>query len=101
MLSEKITIASFGQSCPGKSAVTFIWAAIPYRMEWRYGLSAHKVIALDAGHVCQNLYLASESIDAGVCAIAAYHQEEMDELLKLDGEEEFTIYIASVGKIKK
>lgn len=101
MLSKKMIIASLGQSYPGKSAVTFIWVAIPYRMEWRYGLAAHKVIAMDAGHVCQNLYLACESIDAGTCAIAAYDQEELDELLGLDGEEEFAIYIASVGKVKK
>jgi len=101
MLSEKLTIASFDQPYPGKSAVTFIWAAIPYRMEWRYGSAAYKVIALDAGHVCQNLYLACETIDAGTCAIAAYNQEELDELLRLDGEEEFSIYIASIGKINK
>lgn len=101
MLSEKMINASFGQSYPGKAAATFIWTAIPYRMEWRYGLAAHKVIALDAGHVCQNLYLACEAIGAGACAIAAYNQEELDELLGLDGEEEFAIYIASVGKIKK
>ena len=101
MLSAKLTIACLSQPYPGKSAVTFIWVAIPYRMEWRYGLAAHKVIALDAGHVCQNLYIACEAIDAGTCAIAAYDQEELDELLGLDGEEEFAIYIASVGKIKK
>jgi len=101
MLSEKMVIASLGQPYPGKAAVTFIWVAIPYRMEWRYGLAAHKAIALDAGHVCQNLYLACETIDAGTCAIAAYDQEELDELIGLDGIEEFAIYIASVGKIKK
>ncbi len=100
MLSEKMIIASLGQSYPGKSAVTFIWVAIPYRMEWRYGLAAHKVIALDAGHVCQNLYLACEAIDAGTCAIAAYDQEELDELLGLDGDEEYAIYLAPVGKVK-
>ena len=101
MLSEKMVVACLGQPYPGKSAATFIWVAIPYRMEWRYGLAAHKVIALDAGHVCQNLYLACETIGAGACAIAAYDQEELDELLGLDGEEEFSIYIASVGKVKK
>ncbi len=100
MLSEKMTIASLDQAYSGKSAVTFIWVAIPYRMEWRYGLAAHKVIALDAGHVCQNLYLACESIGAGACAIAAYDQEELDELIGLDGEDEFAIYLAPVGKIK-
>ena len=101
LLSEKMIIASLNQPYPGKSAVTFIWSAIPYRMEWRYGLAAHKVIALDAGHVCQNLYLACEGIDAGTCAIAAYDQEELDELLGLDGESEFSIYLAPVGKVKK
>lgn len=100
MLAEKMVTASLGQSYPGCSAVTFIWVAIPYRMEWRYGLAAHKVIALDAGHVCQNLYLACETIHAGTCAIAAYDQEELDELLGLDGEEEFAIYLAPVGKVK-
>jgi SagB-type dehydrogenase family enzyme len=97
-LERKITRASLGQPYPGASAVTFIWTVIPYRMEWRYGLAAHKVIALDAGHVCQNLYLACEAIGAGTCAIAAYDQDGMDELLKIDGEEEFTIYLAPVGK---
>lgn len=101
MLAEKVTIASLGQNYPGKSAVTFIWSAIPYRMEWRYDLAAHKVILLDAGHVCQNLYLACEAIDAGMCAIAAYDQQEMDELLGLDGEDEFAIYLASVGKVRQ
>lgn len=97
-LDRRIGNAALGQSWAGDAAVTFIWTAIPYRMEWRYGLAAHKVIALDAGHVCQNLYLASEAIGAGTCAIAAYDQEEMDRLLGIDGEEEFTIYLAPVGK---
>ncbi|MFW6236956.1 MAG: nitroreductase family protein, partial [Desulfosudaceae bacterium] len=70
------------------------------RMEWRYDLAAHKVIALDAGHVCQNLYLACETIRAGTCAIAAYDQEELDELLGLDGDNEFAIYLAPVGRVK-
>ncbi len=101
MLAEKMVIASLGQPYPGKAAVTFIWVGIPYRMEWRYGLAAHKVIAIDAGHVCQNLYLACETIGAGTCAIAAYDQEELDELLGVNGDDEFAIYLASVGKVKK
>ncbi|MCG8564446.1 MAG: SagB/ThcOx family dehydrogenase [Desulfobacterales bacterium] len=101
MLSEKMTIAALGQPYAGKSAVTFIWSALPHRMEWRYGLAAHKVIALDAGHVCQNLYLACQAIDAGTCAIAAYDQEELDEFLGLDGEDEFVLYLAPVGKVEE
>jgi len=98
-LARKLVEASLGQSFTGRAAVTFIWTAIPYRMEWRYDIAAHKVVAIDAGHVCQNLYLACEAIGAGTCAIAAYHQELMDQLLRVDGEDEFTTYLAPVGKI--
>ena len=41
----KLTEATLGQAFVGRAAVVFIWTAIPYRMEWRYGLVAHKVIA--------------------------------------------------------
>lgn len=99
-LARKLVAAAFGQTFLGSSALTFVWTTIPYRMEWRYDLAAHKVIAIDAGHVCQNLYLACEAIGAGTCAIAAYDQEAMDALLRVDGEEEFAIYLAPVGKIK-
>lgn len=99
-LSKKIVAATLGQSFTGIAPVTFVWTTLPYRTEWRYHISAHKVIALDAGHVCQNLYLASSAIGGGVCAIAAYHQELMDQLLGVDGENEFTIYLAPVGKIR-
>jgi SagB-type dehydrogenase family enzyme len=94
-----LSAASFGQKFVATSAATFVWTTIPYRMEWRYLASAHRVILLDAGHVCQNLYLACESIGAGTCAIAAYDQEAMDGLLQVDGEDEFTVYLAPVGKI--
>ena len=98
-LANKIVDAVFGQPYPGNAALTFIWTAIPYRMEWRYGLAAHRVIAIDAGHVCQNLYLACEAIGAGTCAIGAYDQEAVDRLIRVDGEEEFAVYLASVGRV--
>jgi SagB-type dehydrogenase family enzyme len=99
-LGTRLVAATLGQTFVGTAAAVFAWCALPYRMEWRYGLAAHKVIALDAGHVCQNLYLACEAIGAGTCAVAAYDQEAMDEVLGLDGEDEFTVYLAPVGKVK-
>ncbi len=92
--------AALNQEFVAQSAVVFIWTALPRRMEWRYGLAAHKVILLDAGHVGQNLYLACEAIRAGTCTLAAYDQDALDALLDVDGEEEFSVYLAPVGKIK-
>lgn len=98
-LRERIIRATFGQRFCGSGAATFIWAAIPARMEWRYADASYKVIALDAGHICQNLYLACESIGAGTCAVAAYDQEAIDRVLGVDGTDEFAIYLAPVGKV--
>lgn len=80
------------------SAVTFIWSTVIYRMNWRYGERGYRYIHLDAGHVCQNLYLAAESIRSGVCAIAAFDDDKWNEFLGLDGEAEFVVYMATVGK---
>jgi SagB-type dehydrogenase family enzyme len=98
-LEKRLTLATFGQAFCGSGAATFIWTAIPERMEWRYGDASYKVIALDAGHICQNLYLACENIGAGTCAVAAYDQEAIDKVLGVDGRDEFTIYLAPVGKV--
>ena len=51
------------------------------------------------GHVCQNLYLSAQSIDSGVCAIAAFDDEEINSIIGLDGENHFTVYVATVGKV--
>jgi len=97
--TDSLVKACWDQRFVGKAAVVFIWAAVPYRTEWRYSTVSHKVIAMDAGHLCQNLYLACESIGAGTCAIGAYDQATMDALLGVDGTDEFVIYVAPVGKV--
>lgn len=98
---EKLTQLTLNQNFAGQSAVTFVWSVIPYRGEWRYDFVAHKAMILDAGHVCQNLYLACESIHCGTCAIAAYDQKPFDDYLKLDGDDEFVIYLSPVGKMQE
>lgn len=99
-IAEKITNACLGQKMVKTSAVTFIWVAVSERMTWRYGERGYRYMYLDAGHVCQNLYLAAENINGGACAIAAYEDDELNNILNLDGEEQFVIYLASLGKKK-
>ncbi len=97
-IDENITAACLNQIMVKKSAVTFIWVADVYRMKWRYQERAYRYLLLDAGHVCQNLYLAAEAINSGVCAIAAYDDDAINDILGLDGKDEFAAYIASLGK---
>lgn len=97
-LAETITAACFDQRFVAASAVTFLWSAVAYRMTWRYSQRGYRYLHLDAGHVCQNLYLSAESIGCGVCAIAAFDDDALNAALGLDGEEQFAIYLAAVGR---
>ncbi len=101
---KELTDALCGQHFASSAPVLFVWASLPYRMEWRYGLKAAKYLLIDAGHVCQNLYLACESIGCATCALGAYDQDRLDDLLGFapgpssDRHYTCTIYTAPVGR---
>ena len=97
-LIDKVVEGCYGQKFVAKCAVVFLWVAVPYRMAWRYSERSYRYLHLDAGHVCQNLYLTAEAIDAGVCAIAAFYDDKINKVLGLDGENHFVIYVATLGK---
>jgi SagB-type dehydrogenase family enzyme len=90
--------ACHGQRFVASSAATFVWAAVPERMTWRYSERGWRYLLLDAGHACQNLYLTAEAIGGGACAVAAFDDTALDRCLGLDGDTAFAIYLAAVGK---
>lgn len=97
-IAEKLAHACLDQSQLTNCAAAFIWVAVVERMFWRYAERGYRYLHLDAGHVCQNLALGAEQIGGGICPIAAFDDELLNQTLGLDGEEQFVIYLASVGK---
>ncbi len=97
-IRELVSRGCWDQKQVDASAVTFLWIAVTERMAWRYVERSHRYLLLDAGHVCQNLYLAAEAIHCGVCAIGGFHDLDLNSTLGLDGENLFVIYAASVGR---
>ncbi len=98
-LDKKLVEGVNKQRFAANAAVTFIWSCIPYRTEWRYADRTYKIALLDAGHIGQALYLACETIGLGTCAIASYNQKLIDDIIQVDGEDEFAVYISPVGRI--
>jgi SagB-type dehydrogenase family enzyme len=94
----RIAQACLDQQFIKRCGVVFLWVAVPYRMTWRYSERGYRELHKDAGHVCQNLYLAAQSVGCGVCAIAAYDDDVMNDILGIDGIDQFLIYLATVGK---
>ena len=88
-----------GQKWASRAAAIFYFTAVPYRFEWRYSIYSHRIALIDLGHVGENLYLAAEALNHGTCGIGAFSQEVCDRILKLDGENEFTVYVQPVGKV--
>ena len=96
----KVISGCLGQAFCGECAVTFVWSVIPYRTVWRYGPVSPKIIAIDAGHLCQNCYPACTASGLGTCCIGACDHDEMDTLLDFGSDTEFVVYIAPVGRRK-
>lgn len=95
---EKIIEACYGHKAIKDSAVTFMWTAVQQRIIERYGVKGYRCFNLDASNVCKNLHILAESIECATCAISAYDEEAINSLLDIDGVEQFSIYIATVGK---
>ena len=97
-VADRLVEACLGQRFVKGGVLTLVWVAEVQRMTYRYGERGYRYLHLDAGHVCQNLYLAAEAIGCGACAIAAFEDDEVNRVLGLDGESRFAIYLGAVGK---
>ena len=96
-LSTQITSACLGQNMPINAPITLIWSAVFQRSKWKYKQRAYRYIYLDAGHIVQNLALCATTLGLGSCQIGAFYDQEINKILKIDGEKESTIYLSTVG----
>jgi len=96
--SRQITQAALDQDIAREAAVVFIWVAVIPRSRQKYRQRAYRYIYLDCGHIGQNLYLAATAMGLGCCGIAAFFDDEVNDLVGVDGQEETAIYLATVGK---
>lgn len=97
-ISTALAEACLGQDWMTGAPAIMIWAAVPYRTTWRYSERGWRYLLLDAGHVCENLYLASAAIGGSCCAVDAFDDDALNQVLGLVGEDRFAIYLAPVGK---
>ena len=98
---DALATAAFGQKMCSSAPVVFIWSAVPRRTMSKYGSRGIRYVFMDVAHICENLLLAAPALGLGACPIGAFFDEEVNELLGLDGIEETVIYMASVGYPQK
>ena len=94
---ETVTNMVVGQAWAAKAPVVFFYTCIPYKAEWRYHELSHRVVLIDLGHLGQNAMLSAAALGLGSCCMAAYDQQVCDEVIGVDGLEEYTVYAIAVG----
>lgn len=98
-LQAAMMVAGIGQTMLGQAQVCFVLSAIFQRTRWKYRERTYRYVLLEAGHIGQNLYLAATAMGLGACAVGAFLDDNLNDLLGLDGEEEAVLYIIAVGKV--
>ena len=96
---KKTANGALGQGMCARASAVFIWTSVFQRSKWKYGQRAYRYIYLDAGHIAENLALASTGLGLGSCQIGALFDEEINEIIDVDGKDESIIYMSVVGKI--
>lgn len=94
---NEVAHAALDQNMCAEAPALFIWTAIFLRSKWKYRQRAYRYIYLDAGHIAQNLALSAVSLGLGSCQIGAFYDEELNDILEVDGIEESSVYLSVVG----
>ena len=81
------------------SSVIFLISAIFARETMKYGDRGYRFAFLEAGHLGQNLDLASASLGLGSMSIGGFCDRDIDKLLNIDGIMHSVIYMKAVGEL--
>lgn len=67
------------------------------RVSWKYGTRGYRFLNVDTGVAAQNLYLATHALGLHGNAVAAFDDDRFNELLRLDGADQFTNLLFAAG----
>ncbi len=99
-VGSEVSQAALGQTMCKQCSVTFLWTAVAPRTTGRYGQRGRRYILLDAGHIGQNMYLAATALGYGCCAVGAFDDDDMNDVVGADGKIETVVYAAAVGPLE-
>ncbi len=98
-LRGEIVRCGLMQEFLGEANLVLVFTAIFQRLRWKYHERTYRYALLEAGHLGQNVYLASTSMGMGACAVGAFQDDDLNAMLDVDGQHEAAIYLLAVGKV--
>lgn len=94
---SRIVSAGLQQKMLGDSGVTFILVAVFDRVRHKYGERGVRYVYIEAGHISQNIALQAVSLGLGSVCVGAFLDEDVNQLIGVDGIKEAAIYLHAVG----
>src|SRR5215470_7933303 len=82
---------------PGDPAVLLVVAAVFPRTCWKYRGVPYHLILQEVGALYQTMYLAATLLELAPCAVGAFPELAINELLQLDGREEAQVGLSVLG----
>lgn len=98
-INQELLSQSFTQKWVLNSAVIIVITAIFQRTCIKYGNRGYRYILLEAGHLGQNLSLACCANKLGCCSLGGFIDDNLNQLLHINGNDESVIYTFAVGNI--
>jgi SagB-type dehydrogenase family enzyme len=83
----------------GQANMVLIFTSVFQRLRWKYQERTYRYALLEAGHLGQNVYLTATSMGMGACAVGAFVDDELNDMLEVDGKNEAVVYMLAVGKV--
>lgn len=99
--SERIHVASNEQATVGSSPITFVMTARFDRSIVKYSDRGYRYTYMEAGCICQNIYLQATALKMGTVAVGAFNDDALNRLLGVDGVDEAGLLIMPVGYPKQ
>lgn len=96
-LGNLLAAAALDQKAVASAGATLVLAATFARTCARYGDRGRRYIAMEAGHISQNLYLQAASLGLGSVAVGAFDDVRVNQMLGLDGENTSAMYLHCIG----
>lgn len=98
-LRDRVVQQGLGQSFLGEAGVVLCLTLIPDRMRFRYRHRSYRYGLLEAGHFGQNTYLTATAMGLGACAVGAFFDDDLNDMLGVDGRREAGVYLLAVGAL--
>ena len=96
---SELTEAALRQGMVRDAPASVFFSAVFSRATGRYGERGRRYVYMEIGHSAQNVYLQAEALGLGTCAIGAFSDSRVSQLLQLPSNEE-PLYLMPIGYLR-